>query len=238
MSVNPPDYLMVRVSGNSEADAYHQVGARAASKFMATIAAHASAPVKDVLDWGCGPGRVAVHIDRSTTRLHGCDVDAEAVAWCNENIEGGFFAVSALYPPLPYADASFDAVLAVSVMTHLNRGDQALWLKELSRVLRPDGLLVASVHGAAAAQAFGVPLPPDIYDGYLNIGLTGVVPDGYYRDVLQTQAYTRKAWAQHFEIIAYEEAGLELHDLVTCRRRPDLPPFPNAGRLRSVNRAC
>jgi SAM-dependent methyltransferase len=81
----------------------------------------------------------------------------------------------------------FDAVLALSVMTHLSRRNQARWLRELARVLTPGGVLAATVHGRAAAAAFGVTELPVIDDHYLNIGLTGIVPDGYYRDVLQSE---------------------------------------------------
>jgi SAM-dependent methyltransferase len=215
----PPPEMRIRVSGNDDAEEYQAVGARAAAKLLEAVNAHAAVPVNDLLDWGCGPGRVAAQIDRSKVNLYGCDVYADAITWCSENIEEGFFKVSPLYPPLPYEDSSFDAVLAVSVMTHLSRKNQLLWLRDLARVLRPGGILVASVHGATAARAFGVPLPTGIYDEYLGLGMTGIIPDGYYRDVLQSENYTRAVWTQYFEVVAYEEAGLESHDLVTLRSR-------------------
>ncbi len=215
----PPAEMRIRVSGNDDAEEYRAVGIRAAKKILEVANAHSVVPVKDVLDWGCGPGRVASQIDRSQVNLYGCDVYAEGVAWCNASIEDGFFEVSSLYPPLPYKDASFDVVFAVSVMTHLSRENQGLWLAEMARVIRPGGLFVATVHGAPIAKALGVRMPLGIYDQYIGLGMTGVIPEGYYRDVLQQKNYTMQAWSEHFEIVAYEEAGLELHDLVTCRRK-------------------
>lgn len=210
---------MVRVGGNDDPDAYETVGARSARRLMDTVLMWSARPLQDVLDWGCGPGRVASHILSSCpgVALRGCDVDAEAIAWCNANLAAGSFDVSSLYPPLLYPGESFDAVLACSVMTHLNRRDQRKWLRELSRVLRPGGVLAASVHGRAAAEGFGITEVASIDDHYLNIGLNGIVPGGYYRDVVQTEEYTRAAWSECFEVVAYEEAALELHDLVTCR---------------------
>lgn len=215
----PPPHLMVRVSGNADAETFQAVGARSAEAMMAAVDEW-SPGASVLLDWGCGSGRVASHILGSHPGLvfRGCDIDAEAVAWCNEHIEAGSFDICPLYPPLPYLDKSFDVVIAVSVMTHLNRREQRRWLRELARVLVPGGLFVATVHGPTAAASFGVTDFGPIRDHYLNIGLAGLVPDGYYRDVIQTEAYTRMAWSERFEVVAYEEAAVELHDLVVCRR--------------------
>jgi SAM-dependent methyltransferase len=213
----PPPELIARVSGNTDLDAYRQVGCRSARRVLEAAGDH---PVRDVLDWGCGPGRVAVHLARAGgLALHGCDPDPEAVAWCREHIPAGQFAVSGLYPPLPYPGGSFDLVIGVSVMTHLTRRVQRKWLRELSRVLRPGGLLVATVHGQAAAGGFGVTDLAGIRDHYADPFMAGVLPAGYYRTVLQDEAYTRRAWSDWFDVISYEEAALELHDLVVCRNR-------------------
>lgn len=204
---------MLRVSGNTDPDIYVSVGERCATNMMEAVETYAEHPVVDLLDWGCGPGRVTMHL--AAKNIHGCDIDREAIGWCQKNLTGEY-AVSPLYPPLPYDDGSFDAVLAMSVFTHLNRRLQLKWLRDLARVLRPGGVLVASVHGQKFADRWGAHIP-GIDDHYLNLGLVGVVPDGYYRDVIQTEAYTRMAWSDRFDIVAYEEAGLELHDLVVCR---------------------
>jgi SAM-dependent methyltransferase len=211
---------MVRVSGNAEPDAYTAVGERCTARMLGAVAAFTQRPVVDVLDWGCGPGRMTVHLAaRPELKVYGCDVDAEAITWCQGNIKGDF-AVSPLYPPLPYQEASFDAVLAMSVFTHLNRRLQRRWLRDLARVLRPGGVLVASVHGRLFAESSGVRDLSGINDHYLNLGLNGVVPDGYYRDVIQAEAYTRSAWSDWFDVVGYREAALELHDLLACRVKP------------------
>ena len=215
VSLLPPSHLMERVSGNADPDVYRQVGQRAAHRLLEAVS-----PARDILDWGCGPGRIAAHlVGIADVNLYGCDPDPEAVAWCDEHLAPGRFTVSELYPPLPYADDSFDAVLAVSVMTHLRRRVQHKWLVELARVLRPDGVLVATVHGQAAAEGFGITGLTGIQDHYLDPFMAGVLPAAYYRTVLQSEQYTRMAWSNRFDIVAYEEAGLELHDLVICRRK-------------------
>lgn len=54
-------------------------------------------------------------------------------------------------PPLPFADASFDAVYGFSVFTHLSREPQATWVRELGRVLKPGGLVWLTFHDQAFA---------------------------------------------------------------------------------------
>ena len=207
---------MLRVSRNDDPDVFLATGQRMAARVFDAALEWAGWPVRDVLDWGCGCGRVSRWL--SYVNLHGCDIDAEAVTWCQENLPGTY-TVSGLWPPLPYEDDSFDAVLACSVMTHLPRRAQRKWLPDIARVLRPGGVLVASVHGHAAASDFNVTDLADygIRDHWLDTALHGIAPDGYYRTVLQDEKYTRFAWGDLFEIVAYEEAALERHDLVVCR---------------------
>lgn len=215
---------MLRATRNDNPDVFTDTGQRAAGKMVGAILAHAGRPVRDVLDWSCGCGRVSRWLaEYDGITLHGCDPDAEAVAWCREHIRGEF-VMSGLMPPLPYGDGSFDAIVAVSVFTHLNRRQQRIWLRELARVLRPGGVLAASVHGQAAAESFGVPvIAGGIDDKYRDDAMAGVIPDRYYGATLQTETFTRNSWSGWFDVVAWQEAALDAHDLVTCRVR-DLPP--------------
>jgi SAM-dependent methyltransferase len=215
----PPTHLMNRVGGNTDVSAYRQVGAEAAQELMKAVTAAHAGLVRDLLDWGCGPGRVAVHILRDYPGIgfRGCDIDTEAIAWANQHIAPGRFDATPLYPPLPYPDGSFDAVLACSVMTHLQRRMQTRWLREIARILRPDGIFAATVHGRTAAASFGHPDLHGIQDHYLDMALAGIVPDGYYHGVIQDETYTRVAWSERFNIIAWREAAVGLQDIVACR---------------------
>lgn len=214
----PPPHLMKRVAGNDDPQQWERVGIASALLLMGAVSSWSHHPVENVLDFGCGSGRVAAHLATwPGVLLYGCDVDAEAIAWCADHIRGSF-TPSPLWPPLGYPDGTFDAVIAVSVFTHLPRRAQSKWLRELARVLRPGGVLVASVHGHAVAEAYGKPMVP-IQDDFINTDMAGVVPDGYYVNVLQSESYTRRAWSERFDVVAYEPAALELHDLVVLRSR-------------------
>jgi SAM-dependent methyltransferase len=222
---DPPLKLLARSTGSLDAEEFWRVGADIEKTLMSAVAASSLRPVSDILDWGCGTGRVAWHLaQRSDINLTGCDLDAEAVDWCNANIKAGAFSHNGSAPPLPYDAESFDAVLGVSVMTHLQRRWQLAWLTEIRRVLRPGGVAVLSVHGRTAASqveflADHVENVGGIYDTMPTVSHDGLVPAGYYRDVYQTETYTRDRWSGRLPVVAYQEAGVNGHqDLVVCRK--------------------
>jgi SAM-dependent methyltransferase len=118
-----------------------------------------------VLDVGCGLGRIAMPLTgylRDGGRYEGFDVDAQAVAWCEENIGAAyphfrFRAVgvrSGRYSPqgavaadgfeFPYGSREFDVVFLASVFTHLLPTAVARYLCEIARVLKPGGRCLAS----------------------------------------------------------------------------------------------
>ncbi|HAT59452.1 MAG TPA: class I SAM-dependent methyltransferase, partial [Opitutae bacterium] len=49
--------------------------------------------------------------------------------------------------PTRYRSSSFDFIYAFSVFTHLTHELQTLWMAEMRRLLKPDGLLLITVHG-------------------------------------------------------------------------------------------
>jgi SAM-dependent methyltransferase/cephalosporin hydroxylase len=215
---NPPEHLLVRVTGNPNASVVKAAGLRCAGEFLDSLARHRPLDsLGRVLDWGCGCARVTVHlIDALRTRpwihVDGADLDGEAIAWAQEHVEGGTFTAIQPLPPLPWPDGTFDAVVACSVFTHLTEEVQQLWLAEMMRVISPGGLLLASITQRGAAE------------GFADLGgdamLDGIAPGGYYRGVAQTRAYTLDRWSQWFDVAEFVDAGLEsVQDLVVMRRR-------------------
>jgi SAM-dependent methyltransferase len=223
----PDAALMERVSGGRKAGEFNRAGFGIAAQLLAAVRAHLpgiAAP--RLLDWGCGSGRATRFMPTlwPGLRLVGCDIDAEAIAWCRENVPGGTFHATDPFPPLPFADANFDAVVAASVMTHLTWPIQQQWLTEIRRTLRPGGVFVTSVHGRLAAT----PLPADqravlaergVLDETLDARLDGIAPAGYYRGTYQTEQHTRRHWQCGFRIRAWREGGLaNWQDLVVLQR--------------------
>jgi SAM-dependent methyltransferase len=105
---------------------------------------------KTCLDFGCGAGRVLRQFESEATEAEfwGCDIDRPSVAWINAKLSPPFDAfLVGEGPRIDRPDDTFDLIWATSVFTHLT-DDWAGWLAELNRVLRPGGLLMASILGA------------------------------------------------------------------------------------------
>lgn len=87
-----------------------------------------------ILDVGCGTGANLEMLSQFGD-AEGVDVSQDALAFC---LERGLANVNlGAAEKLPYEDESFDLVTALDVVEHLD--DDAAGLKEMHRVLKPDG---------------------------------------------------------------------------------------------------
>jgi SAM-dependent methyltransferase len=120
-------------------------------------------PDSRVLDFGCGWGRVArffLH-DIRGEGLFGVDIDQRGIESCRESFPLGTFLVSSPWPPSGFHAETFDLVYAVSVFSHLPEGMHLAWVEEITRILRPGGVLVATtlgrdfIEGSAALRQSG-----------------------------------------------------------------------------------
>jgi SAM-dependent methyltransferase len=120
-------------------------------------------PTDDVLDIGCGVGRMAAPLSAYLTAgtYRGFDIVEPTVASCRRrfgafsnfrfdhvDVFNGKYNPSGKLAPsefrFPYADRSFDFAFAVSVFTHMLQPDVERYLAETARVLRPQGRLLAT----------------------------------------------------------------------------------------------
>lgn len=93
-----------------------------------------------VLDAGCGTGRNMLEFS-SLGAVEGVDASSEAIEFCRRRGLDG--VREGQIEQLPFADGSFDLILATDVLEHL-RDDHAA-LIELRRVAAPGGRLLATV---------------------------------------------------------------------------------------------
>jgi SAM-dependent methyltransferase len=96
-----------------------------------------------ILDVGCSTGHVIAHIPDDYRRT-GADINAEAIGLARAARPDIPF-VEASAEHLPFADGSFDGVLALDVLSDRGVSDDAVALGEIRRVLRPGGLLLVQV---------------------------------------------------------------------------------------------
>jgi SAM-dependent methyltransferase len=120
-------------------------------------------PGDDVLDAGCGIGRMALPLTGWLTgEYRGFDIVRSGVDWCQANVANRHpnFSFSWVdvhnekYNPggrehaesfrLPYDAGSFEFAFLTSVFTHMTPPGILNYLSELRRVLRPGGTLLAT----------------------------------------------------------------------------------------------
>lgn len=117
-------------------------------------------PYHNVLDVGCGIGRMAVPLTsylNPDATYWGLDIVKHGIKWCQNKITPKFpnfrFFHSDIYNSLynqkgdiesdkfefPFEDGSFDFIFLTSVFTHMLSSGVEHYLKEISRVLKPNG---------------------------------------------------------------------------------------------------
>jgi len=181
-----------------------------------------------MLDFGCGCGRVLRALRAhagSEARLHGTDIDQEAIGWCQRHWSSiARFETNDALPPTRYADDSFDLVYSISIFTHLPEDMQFAWLEELQRIVKPGGLLVLTYHGKNHYQH----IPKKSLDEfsrrgflYVDTGGTEGLP-GFYQTSFHTEGYIRATWSRYFDIVDIVPVAVgSSQDAVVCRsRRP------------------
>lgn len=92
----------------------------------------------NLLDAGGGTGRVSSRLNSSTRMLVVSDFSLPMLR--QAQARHGLNALQALAEQLPFADATFDRVMAVDALHHFF--DQRTAIREFVRVLRPKGRLV------------------------------------------------------------------------------------------------
>ena len=160
---------------------------------------------KRVLDFGCGPGRTLRHFlpEAETAEVWGTDIDGESVERLKDEHSPPLHLLQCGYePPLGLDYGSFDLIWAISVFTHLT--DNSIpWLLELHRLLRPDGLLIATYMGRWHSEILtGTPWHED------RVGMN-VLQHSKGREaggpmVLMSDWWVREHWGRAFEILRIE----------------------------------
>jgi SAM-dependent methyltransferase len=229
----PPHWLVQTVTGNPRRDRFLASGHSIARFFADLIEAHLLDVVRPtVMDFGCGCGRVARALPNYLDcEMFGCDITAAAVEWCQQNLPGSYL-MSAENPPLPLDDACFDALHAVSVLTHLNEAHQNAWLAEWRRLVRPGGLLLVTYRGEGFLTSREPPNREQIERTWEGSGFAflktdhwrGVFPK-FYGGAYHTHAYVSEHWGRFFDVME-QRPGTQTplpQDLAVMRRAPEAP---------------
>lgn len=152
----PDDVIAANPWLTDPVETYFRLGDSIRSQLLDALPSAWSLEGKRILDFGCGSGRVLRgFVGIPGTDLWGCDIDEKSIRWLGDNLSPPLQVLRCdESPPIDLPSHHFDLVYAISVFTHLT-DNWAAWLRELHRLLKPDGLMVASFHGPGVAPALG-----------------------------------------------------------------------------------
>jgi SAM-dependent methyltransferase len=105
-----------------------------------------------VLDAGCGSGLAAVLAHLRGAEVSAIDASVDLLEIARQRLPGADIREADL-EDLPFADDSFDAVIAVNSVFYA--ADPIAALRELRRVVRPDGRVVVTSWGPATQCEYG-----------------------------------------------------------------------------------
>lgn len=101
--------------------------------------------VKKVLDLGCGSGWLSVYLAREGFEVVGIDVSAQAIAlaetWALQEDLKIAFSVGDI-AKLPYADGTFDAVVANSIFEHFPLASAQSMTVKIHEILTDEGVFI------------------------------------------------------------------------------------------------
>lgn len=95
----------------------------------------------DLLELGCGEGRGIRELAPLANKYTAIDKIEEVIDELSAEFPDHEFR-QGHFPPLPYEDESFDTIVSFQVIEHIK--NDHLFLKEIARILKPDGTALIS----------------------------------------------------------------------------------------------
>ncbi len=100
-----------------------------------------------ILDIGCGVGTFAFHCAKQEAKTFGLDYSSESIKTANKLCEQfkvsqhtSFLIANAMQ--LPFKNAYFDKIVSADFIEHITHDEKATLLKEMYRVLKPQGYII------------------------------------------------------------------------------------------------
>ena len=110
---------------------------------------------RDVLEVGCGTGLLLRRIQAFARTAEGVDLSPGMLALARTR---GLSVREGSATSLPYADASFDVACSFKVLAHVREVDMAL--REMARVVRPGGVVLAEFYNPVSLRGLAKRLGP------------------------------------------------------------------------------
>jgi SAM-dependent methyltransferase len=206
----PPPELAYDAYGSVNWEYYFRSGKETAAKVASIIHRHKPGKGIKVFEWGCGPGCVIRHLPElleSGNEIYGSDYNKETITWCKKAINGISFVNNKLKPPLPFDEDKFDCIYALSVFTHLSLENCNNWMGELSRICKPEGIIIFTTKGMSQAERL-LPHERKLLQNGLSVVRGNVTEGKRIFDTIHTPEYVKNVLLKDLKLLEFIPDGM------------------------------
>lgn len=190
----------------------HYRGLNRSNKIIDFAKQHGPQNIQHVLDIGCGDGSITRTLKQklglSDEQVHGCDI----VPIRNEEIGFTFRLIDGSV--LPYESQTFDVVYALMSLHHIR--DLSGMLREIRRVLKPNGVLIVREHDCVSRGLSDV---LDIVHGFYSMVWCNPKEHVSFQD----EYYGLYRTAEDFDHIISQETGFKR--VLSTNRQEEYPLY-------------
>lgn len=211
---------------------YFRIGRNALDFIRRTVAFCQLESIENILDLPCGYGRVGRFLRYAYPQadITFCDLKTEMVDFCAETFSG-----EPLYSKEDLTEVAFasqyDVIWVGSLFTHTSAYKSEMWMKHLCQALRPNGLLVATFHGAWASEyhkkfkmcadaewdevmhgydRFGYGYSPYSSRGIYSVGISASKPSAVTKmaesiPLTRISSYTERGFANNQDVLVIQK---------------------------------
>lgn len=164
-----------------------------------------------VLDLGCGAGMLAL-LKRKDVSLTGVDLSAECAAAAKRNRYD--VTASAKLSQLPFSDSSFDYVVSLDVLGHIDFQEKDKVLGEIKRVLRPGGVTMHGIESIdrQVQKPYDLMTPEELHRFIQIDGHVGLEEEREHAERFQ-RFFKNVAWEPRYALCLSSEEFLKQADL-------------------------
>jgi SAM-dependent methyltransferase len=168
-----------------------------------------------ILELGCGEGTLLAAL----AAAHKYGIDPSIHALVRARKKSAAECAVARAEELPFPSGSFDLVIAVGVMEHFERPDEAT--AEIRRVLAPSGHYVALIHtDMTASDRLALKAREFLYPRPRPVALIKWIRKKIWHPIVQP---LRKSYTIDTARRCLEQNGLTVRQIVTRENQPDAP---------------
>lgn len=229
--LNDPDVVRAEYASEARFLARSSIYAGAAGIDARDVIVEQIAAVEPgaTLEVGCGPGELAARLgDEHGIAVRAIDISPRMVELARAR---GIDAAVGDVEALPFADASFDCVIAAWILYHVSDLDRGL--SEIARVLRPGERLIAATNGQRHLEELWALVGVDRHASSFNTENGKPIIDRHFVQVEQHEVEGPVTFADRDAVRAYVAASPALAGPQPAELVPELQ-----GPFRATRRNC